>query len=127
MKTSSRWNIRSMGGKIILGLVLAAMFGSVDVAPSFGDDGRHGRGDRYEHRGRGHDRGDRYEHRGRGHDRGVRYYHDNRGRRYHHVRGRRVYQPYVYTERVYVEPPVYYEPPPPPGISIFLPGLTIRP
>jgi len=98
----------------MIGLVLAAMVGGINVAPSFGDDGRYGRGDRYEHRGRGHDRG-------------VRYYHDDRGRRYHHVRGRRVYQPYVYTERVYVEPPVYYEPPPPPGISIFLPGITIRP
>lgn len=101
-----------MGGKIMLGLVLAAMFGAVDVVPSYARDG-HGGHDRYEKRGRGHDR--------------VRYYHDDRGRRYHHVRGRRVYQPYVYTERVYVEPPVYYEPPPPPGISIFLPGIIIRP
>jgi hypothetical protein len=98
----------------MIGLVLVAMIGSINVVPSYGDD--YGRGDRYEHRGRGHDR-DRYEHRGRGHDRGSYYY----------VRGRRVYRPYVYAEPVYVEPPVYYEPPPPPGISIFLPGITIRP
>ena len=93
----------------MIGLVLAAMIGSINVVPSFGDDhdrgGRNERGDR----GRGHDR-DRYEHRGRGYDRG----------------GRRVYRSYGYTERVYVAPPVYYEPPPPPGISIFLPGINIR-
>ena len=102
-----------MGGKIMLGLVLAAMIGSIGVVPSFGDDGREGK---HYDRGRGHDR-DRYEHGGRGHDRGSYYY----------VRGRRVYRPYVYTERVYVEPPVYYAPPPPPGIEIFLPSITIRP
>ena len=88
----------------MIGLVLSAMVGGIFVAPSFGDDGRYGRGDRYEHRGRGHDRGS-----------------------YYYVRGRRVYRPYVYTERVYVEPPVYYEPSPPPGISIFFPPIIIRP
>jgi hypothetical protein len=112
MKTSSRWNFRSIVGRIMTGLALAAMIGSINVAPSFGDDdhdrwGRHDNG-RYEQRGRGHDR-DRYEQRGRGHG------------RYSYVHGRRVYQPYGYSERVYVPPPVYYEPPPPPGIRIFLP------
>jgi len=112
MKISSRWNFRSIVGRIMTGLVLAAMIGSINVAPSFGDDyhdrgGRHDNG-RYEQRGRGHDR-DRYEQRGRGHG------------RYIYVHGRRVYQPYGYRERVYVPPPVYYEPPPPPGIRIFLP------
>jgi hypothetical protein len=111
MKTSTKWNYRSIGTKIMLGLVLAAMIGSIDVVPSYGDDGRNGK---HYDRGHGHDR---YEHRGRGHDRGSYYY----------VRGRRVYRPYVYTERVYVEPPVYYEPPPPPGISIFFPSIIIRP
>ncbi len=49
-----------MAGKIMMGLVLAAMIGSIDVAPALGKDdhdrqGRHDNG-RYEHRGRGYDR-----------------------------------------------------------------------
>lgn len=95
----------------MMGLALAAMIGSIGVAPSFGDDD-HGRGGK-------HDSGDR----GRGHDNG-RY--DHRGRGYDHDRGRRVYRSYGYSEPVYVAPPVYYEPPPPPGISIFLPPIHIR-
>jgi len=106
MKTSSIWNFRSIGGKLMLGLVLAAMFGGISVASSFGDDD-HGRRER--------DDRDRYEHRERGHDR-DRYY---RGRR----ENRREYSD---RERVYVPPPVIYEPPPPPGIGIFLPGIHIR-
>ena len=98
----------------MMGLVLATMIGSVEVAPAFAKDdhkqmGKHDNG-RYEHRGRGYDR-DRYDHRGRG------YYYEG---------GRRVYRPYGYSERVYVPPPVYYEPPPPPGISIFFPPIHIR-
>ena len=60
MKTSSTWNFRSIVGKIMMGLVLAAMVGSADVVPSFGEDD-HDRGER-------HDNG-RHEQRGRGHDR----------------------------------------------------------
>ena len=61
MKTSSTWNFRSIVGKIMMGLVLAAMIGSIDVAPALGKDdhkrgGRHDNG-RYEHRGRGYDHG----------------------------------------------------------------------
>ena len=84
----------------MMGLVLAAMIGSIDVAPALGKDGH----ERYEKRGRGHDRG-----------------------RYVYVQGRRVYRPYGYRERVYVSPPVIYAPPPPPGISIFFPPIFIRP
>ncbi len=63
MKTSSSWNFRSIVGKIMMGLVLAAMIGSIDVVPALGKDdhkrmGKHDSG-RYEHRGRGYDR-DRY-------------------------------------------------------------------
>jgi hypothetical protein len=63
MKTLSTWNFRSIVGKIILGLVLVTMIGSIDVAPAIGKDnhkrmGKHDNG-RYEHRGRGYDR-DRY-------------------------------------------------------------------
>jgi hypothetical protein len=111
MKTTSRWNYRSIVGKAMMGLVLAAMVGSINVASSFGDDD-HGRGGRHDsgNRGRGHDNG-RYEHRGRGYD------HDR------YARGRRGYPSYGYgySGPVYVPPPVYYEPSPPPGLHIFLP------
>jgi hypothetical protein len=104
MKTSTRWNFRSIAGKIAMGLVLAVMIGSIDVAPALGKDGKHDNG-RYEKRGRGNDRG-----------------------HYVYERGRRVYRPYGYTERVYVPPRVIYAPPPPPpGISIFLPPFIFRP
>jgi len=111
MKTSS---FRSIGGKIMMGLVLATIIGSMEVTPALAKDdhnrkGKHDKG-RYEHRGRGYDH-DRYDHRGRG---------------YYYVRGRRVYRPYGYSERVYAPPPVYYEPPPPPGIGIFLPPIIIH-
>jgi hypothetical protein len=32
----------------------------------------------------------------------------------------------VYRERVYVAPPVVFEPPPPPGISLFFPPIIFR-
>ena len=108
MKTSSPWNLGSIVGKIMMGLVLAAMIGSVDVAPALAKDD-HKRAGR-------HDNG-RYEDRGRGYDHGKPVY-----RPYGH------YSPYGYRERVYYPPPpVIYEPPPPPGISIFFPPLFIRP
>jgi hypothetical protein len=34
---------------------------------------------------------------------------------------------YVHGGRVYVAPPVIYEPPPPPGIQIFFPPVFIHP
>jgi hypothetical protein len=53
MKTSSTWNFRSIVGKIMMVLVLAAMIGSIDVAPALGKDdhkrmGKHDNG-RYEY------------------------------------------------------------------------------
>ena len=114
MKTSSTWNFRSIAGTIIMGLVLAAMIGSIDVAPALSDDGHKRTGK--------HDNG-RYENRGRGdHDR--------------YVHGRRVYRRPGYRRRVYVSPPVIYAPlpppvifapPPPPGISIFFPPFFFHP
>jgi hypothetical protein len=101
MKTSSTWGFRSIVGKIMMGLVLAAMIGSIDVAPALGKDGKRDNG-RYENRGRGNDRG-----------------------HYVYERGRRVYRPYGYRERVYVEPQVIYAPPRPPGFSIFFPPIFI--
>jgi hypothetical protein len=84
----------------MLGLVLATMIGSMEVAPALAKDD-HKRMEK-------HDKG-RYEHKGRGYD-----------------RGRQVYRPYGYSERVYVPPPVYYEPPSPPGIGIFFPPVFIH-
>jgi hypothetical protein len=60
MKTSRTWNFRSSVGKIMMVLVLAAMIGSIDVAPALGrdDDKRMGKHDnrRYEQKKRGYDR-----------------------------------------------------------------------
>jgi hypothetical protein len=101
MKTSSTWNFRSIVGKIVMGLVLAAMIGSIDAAPALGkNDKKMGK----------HDNG-RYEQRGRGYD------HD-----------RRYYGNYGYRDRdYYPPPPVIYAPPPPPGIGIFFPPVFIHP
>ena len=114
MKTASRWSFWSIGGKTMMVFILAAMIGSMDIAPAFAKD-KHGHGGGYDGgRGRGYDRG-RYDHRGRGYYRGG-YGHD-----------RRVYRSYGYSERVYVPPPVIYAPPPPPGIGIFFPPIIIHP
>jgi hypothetical protein len=103
MKTSSTWNFRSIVGKMMMGLVLAAMIGSINAAPAFAKD---------DHKSMGkHDNG-RSDHRGRGYDRG----HD-----------RRVVPPHGYRGRAYVAPPVIFVPPPPPGIGIFFPPIFIRP
>jgi hypothetical protein len=111
MKTSSTWSFRSIVGKIMMGLVLAAMIGSIDVVPALGKD---------DHKRMGrHDNG-RYQHRGRGYD-------HNR-----YVYGRRDYRPYGYyghygyRERVYPSPRVIYAPPPPRGVSVFFPPVFIH-
>jgi hypothetical protein len=97
MKTSSTWNFRSIVGKIMMGLVLASMIGSIDVVPALSKDNR-----------MGHDNG-RYEQKGHGRDyRPYGYY----------GHSERVYYP---------PPPVVWAPPPPPGIGIFFPPLFIRP
>jgi hypothetical protein len=102
MKTSRKWNFRSIAGKIMMGFVLAAMIGSIGVVPALAKD-KHDNG-RYEKRGHGY----------------------NRGR---HVQARPVYRSYDYYghgQRVYYPPPpVVYAPPPPPGISIFFPPIFI--
>jgi hypothetical protein len=102
MKTSSRWNFRFIGGKIMMGLVLAAMISSINVLPALGKDEPKRKGN--------YDNG-RYEQRGPGYD------------RYHHP----VHRSYGYKERGYGPPPVIYAPPPPPGITIFFPPIFIRP
>ena len=80
MKTLSTWNFRSIAGKIMLGLVLVTMIGSIDVTPAFGKDNH----ERMEQRDNGRHRGHRY----------------NRDR--YVVHDRRVYVP---PPVVYVEPP----------------------
>jgi hypothetical protein len=106
MKTAGSWNIGSIVGKIMVGLVLTTMIGAIGVLPAHSKDN--------ERRIEKHDN-DRYEKRGRGNGRG----------RYN--QGRRNFRPPVYQERMYAPPPVIYAPPRPPGISIFLPPLTFRP
>jgi hypothetical protein len=78
-------------------LVLAAMIGSINVAPALGKDG-HKRMGKHDNR--------RYEQ-----SRPV----------------YRPYGYYGHSERVYYPPPrVIYAPPPPPGIGIFFPPIFIR-
>jgi hypothetical protein len=98
MKTSSTGNFRTTTGKIVLGLVLAALVGSIDVAPAAGREQRDN--ERYE-QGRGHDRD--------------------------HFEGRRDYRPYGNRGRAYAPPRGIYVPPSPPGISIFFPPIIIHP
>ena len=105
MKTLSTWNFRSIVGKIMLGLFLVTMIGSIDAAPALGQE-NHNRMVK-------HDNG-RYVHRGRGYYDLGRYY--------------RPYGYYGHSERVYYPPPpVVYAPPPPPGIGIFFPPIFIHP
>jgi len=97
MKTSNTWNLRSIAGKIMMGLVVAAMLGSINVAPAIGKDHDNGRNEK---------RGHAY-----GHNKPV----------------YRPYGYYGQRDRVYYPPPrVVYAPPSPPGIGIFFPPVFIR-
>jgi hypothetical protein len=104
MKTSRKWNFRSIAGMMIMGLVLALMIGSINVAPALAKND-HKSYKKYDNRG-----------------------HYNRGR---HAPARPVYRSYDYyghRERdYYPPPPVVYAPPPPPGIGIFFPPIFIHP
>ncbi len=108
MKTSSTWNFSSIVGKIIIGLVLAAMVGNIDVAPALGKNDHKKSGKHDNHR----DKHKEYKH--------DRYVYGTVYRSYE-------YEPYVYRERYYAPPPVIYAPPPEPGISIFFPPIIINP
>lgn len=115
MKTSGRWSLRSIAGKVLLGLALTAMIGSLNVAPSYADNDRNRGRQQYDNRRYEHNRGpgdNRYRQGGHGrwHDRrGYRYYEDG------------------YRHRIYAPPPVFYAPPPEPGIRIFFPPVYINP
>ena len=103
MKTSNAWSFRSIGVKMMMGMVLAAMIGSINVAPAIGKNDKRDNG-RYEHRGPVY---------------GSRDY-----RPYGYPY--RYYGQYGYGEQAYPPPPVIYAPPPPPGIGIFFPPIFIR-
>ena len=107
MKTSSTWKFRSILAKIIMGLVLVTMIGSIDVVPAIGRDD--------------HERRDRDDHERMGRHDNRRYEHD----RHVHDRDRRVYDHSTYRGRGYAPPPVVYLPPPPPGLGIFFPPVFI--
>jgi len=110
MKTIHQWNFKSIAGKVLLGFVLIAMIGSMDVTQTFARDYNRSAG-RYDN--------DRYENRGRGYDRErMERMHERRPYGYYHDRRDRVYYP---------PPPVIYAPPPPPGIGIFFPPIFIHP
>jgi hypothetical protein len=118
MKTTNTGTFGSILRKMMMGLVLTAMIGSMDVGPALGKDhdDRRGKHDssRYDKRDRWGDHHRRYVDRGR---RG--YYQD--------FNGRRVYRYYNHRERIYVAPQPIYEPPPPFGIGIFFPPIIIHP
>ncbi|MBI4767417.1 MAG: hypothetical protein HY787_22965 [Deltaproteobacteria bacterium] len=100
--------MRSIAGKIIMGLLLASLAGGLSVLPAFGEDFR-----RHDPRDRG-----RYERRDR--DRYERRARDDYYRR-------RVYRHHYDRRPVYAPPPIIVEPPPPPpGIHIFFPPIIIR-
>lgn len=127
MKTSSRWNYRSIVFKSMMGLALAALVGIIDVAPA---SARGGGGHEGGRQSMGRHDGGRSMHGGynRGYSRGYRPY----GRGYGYGYGYRPYgygygYGYGYPRRVYVAPPVVYAPPPPPGVGIFLPSIVINP
>ena len=107
MKTSDTWRFKSIAGKALLGLVMAAMVGTVGAAPAFGRD---------DHKRMGKHDNRRYEQSER------KYHRDNRGREYYRDRhGKRFYRSY----NAYRPPPVIYAPPPPPGISVFFPPIFV--
>jgi hypothetical protein len=98
MKTSSKWNLRFIMGKMMMGLIIAAMLGSINVAPAIGKDNDKGH---YEKRGHAYG---------------------------HNKPAPRPYGYYGHRERIYYPPPrVVYAPPPPPGIGIFFPPFFFRP
>lgn len=107
MKRAGRWNFQSRAAKVMLGLAITTLLSTLNVGVSFGDND-HNRGRNYDN--------NRYEHRGRGYDKYHRHGHD-----------RRVYRSSGYRQRVYVPPPVIYEPPQPRGIGVFFPPIYINP
>jgi hypothetical protein len=110
MKTSTNQarNLRPTIGKIAMALAVASVMGAMAVTPALGDN-RKGHQDQGLHKGQ---------------------YKGDRDRTEYQPVYRPVYRPmyqdpYRYSQPVYAPPPVYYEPQPSPGISLFFP-LDIR-
>lgn len=110
MKTSHRWTVRSLTGKLVLGFVMFLMIGSINVVPALSKD-HHRNMENYDQ---------------------VRYERDRQRQdrdRYRYERERRVHERerYERRRRGYDSPPVIFVPPPPPGIRIFFPPIFIHP
>ena len=106
MKTSTNQasNCRPTISKIVMALAVASVMGGMAITPALGDN-RKGHQDQGLHKGQ---------------------LKNARARSVYQPVYRPVYQePYRYSEPVYAPPPVYYEPQPSPGISLFFP-LDIR-
>ena len=107
MKALRKWNVKSIAGMIMRGIVLALMVDSVDVTPAFAKNDKHYKNNKKYNHDRGYHRG-------------------------HYKQARPVYRSYDYygqrePDHYYPAPPVVYAPPPPPGIGIFFPPIFIRP
>ena len=104
MRISSIWKVKSMGIRIMVGLVFAALIGSIYVTQALAKDDKHyGKKDnqsRYDDKGNKNNEGS---YNNKGHKDDQRHY-DNRNRRYGRykykgydcyriVNGRRIYQP----------------------------------
>lgn len=115
---STIWQARyfsSVGRKVVMALAFASALSGLSMSSALADENDdYGRGDRQgDHGQRGARHGD---HGQRG---------EWRGNREGYGYGTDYRQPYTYAQPVYVPPPVYYEPRPSPGISLFFP-LDIR-
>ena len=107
MKTSTNQvrNLKPTISKIVTALAVASVMGAMAVTPALADN-RKGHQDQGLHKGQ---------------------FKGDRARPVYQPVYRPVYQPsyYYYSQPVYAPPPVYYEPQPSAGISLFFP-LDIR-
>ena len=107
MKTSIQKtrHFKSIGNKVIIGLIFASALGVSSLSPALADHGNgHGNGHGWGNRG------------------GNRGHQEWRGDRDGYGGYRPIYrQPYTFAQPVYVPPPVYYPPQQSPGISLFFP------
>jgi len=105
--TNQASNFRPTISKIAIALAIASVMGSMAITPALAknDKDRKGHQDQGLHKGQ---------------------YKGEREQPVYRPVYRPVYQdPYRYSQPVYAPPPVYYEPQPSPGISLFFP-LDIR-
>jgi hypothetical protein len=98
--------------KAVTVFAFASLISGMSISSAYADnDDGHGR-DRHDNRGQQERRGDRDQH-------------DWRNDRERNWRRPEYRHPYTYAQPVYVPPPVYDEPRPSPGISLFFP-LDLR-